>query len=100
MNSENSTSPMNSFHVMRVVRRYEREFGSRVLRYLEEQVSEGGGVDLRWEDIQAAVGKAYADFHLSPRPSAKTMAASMADIAAGRTKPIQDVIDGLRCSTD
>ena len=94
--TQSDCNPMNSLLVAKVIERYKRDFGNRVLRHLEDHVREEGLTDIGWDDIHAAVGKAYVDFYNSPKPNPATIRLSTAAIEEGRTKPIQEVINGLR----
>ena len=92
--SGGTQNQLNSLDVVRMIRRFERTFGSRVLQNLEKRMH-GEQREVTWDDIQACAGIALEEFQAAGFPDEVTVESSMRDIEAGRTKTIQEVIDAL-----
>jgi PHD/YefM family antitoxin component YafN of YafNO toxin-antitoxin module len=104
MTPDRTCGPLFSFHALRILRQYQNEFRERMEEHLAQRCQAApAGYVVSTEDIQAAVAYAYEQYieekkaeTLLPPMNAERLQRSREDIAAGRTKRIEDVIDVLQ----
>ncbi len=93
--SPTSRELVSALEIAKVIRRYEKRFGSLVLQNLQRRIERTGSDTITEEDINHAVAEAYQESIKGPEPDADMVRRSMEDIKSGRTRPIQDLIDGI-----
>jgi hypothetical protein len=93
--SPTSRELVGALEIAKVIRDYEKRFGSLVLQNLQRRIELTGRDTITQEDIDNAVTEAYRQSLKTPEPDADMVRRSNEDIQSGRTRPIQDLIDGL-----
>jgi hypothetical protein len=93
--SPTSRELVGALEIAKVIRHYEKRFGSLVLQNLQRRIELSGRDTITQEDVDDAVAEAYQQSLKAPEPDADMVRRSNEDIQSGRTRPIQDLIDGL-----